>query len=114
MTRMKTMNKRKNVPEIKNLEDLRNAKRKLKLEMKMSENKHENSLLNKAVNAVTSFRADSNFASSKIENSLNWIGEKASAKYPMNGFSKILISGLIMVAVPVITSKIQDYIEEKF
>lgn len=111
MTKTKTKQKEST---IKNLEDLRYAKRKLKLQMRASERKHENSLVNKAVNVVSNFRSDTSFASSKIEDTLNWVGDKASKKYPMNGLSKIIISGLIMVAVPIITSKIQDYIEEKF
>ena len=100
-------------PIIKNLDDLRKAKRKLKSQMKVSEHKNDNSLVNKAVNLVTSLKSDNDFTSSKVENALSWVGDKASEKYPMKGLSKILISGLIMIAVPIITSKIQEYIEEK-
>lgn len=114
MTMKKTKTKQKEVSTIKNLEDLRHARRSLKLQMKASERKHENSFVNKAVNLVSNLRSDTSFASSRIENTLNWVGDKASKKYPMNGLSKVIISGLIMVAVPIITSKIQDYIEEKF
>lgn len=110
---MKMKNKKDN-SRIKTLEDLRLAKRKLRLEMKLSENKHENSFVNRAVDFVSNLRSDSQFATSKVENTLNWFGNKASKKYPMNGLSKILISGLIMVAVPIITNKIQEYIEDKF
>ncbi len=110
---MKTMMKNNEKPVIKNLEDLRMAKRRLKVEMKRSEHKHDNSFVNKAVSLVTNLKSDNNFASSKVENALNWVGDKASQKYPMKGITKVLISGLIMIAVPIITTKIQEYIEEK-
>ena len=109
----KTMMMNNNKPVIKNLEDLRKAKRKLKAEMKKSEQKHDNSFVNKAVSLVSNLKSNNDFTSSKVENALNWVGDKASKKYPMNGISKILISGLIVIAVPIITSKIQEYIEEK-
>ncbi|WP_413533507.1 hypothetical protein [Empedobacter brevis] len=107
------MNNKGQTNAIKNLDDLRMAKRKLKLQMKVAENKHENSFVNKAFNVVKNLQSDSSFTSSRVENALNWAGDKASKKYPMKGFTKILISGLIMIAVPIITSKIQEYIEEK-
>ena len=105
--------KNKTKPQIKNLNDLRMAKKLLKSEMKFAENKQENSLLNKAFNLASTFSSDQNFASSKIENSLHRIGNKASEKYPMKGFSKIIISGLIVLAVPLITAKVQSFINEK-
>ncbi len=108
-----TMKNKEQMSAIKNLDDLRMAKRKLKLQMKVAENKHENSFVNKAVNLVTNLKSDTSFTSSKVENALNWVGDKASNKYPMKGVTKIVISGLIMIAVPIITSKIQEYIEEK-
>lgn len=111
MMTTKMTNKEK--PVIKNLEDLRLAKRKLRIEMKASENKHDNSLVNKAFGLVSNLKTDNDFTSSKVENALNWVGDRASKKYPMKGITKIVISGLIMIAVPIITSKIQEYIEEK-
>ena len=100
--------------QIKNLEDLRLAKKNIRRELKSFERKQENSAISKAFNMVTSFRYDQDFASSKIEESLNWLGEKASNKFPMNGITKILVSGLIVIAVPIITSKVQDYFKKKF
>lgn len=110
MTKNNQLHKKK---PIRNLEDLRNAKRQLKAEMRQTEKAQENSVVNKAFNLISTFSHDNTFASSKIENSLQWLGNKASAKYPMKGFSKILISGLIMIAVPIITDKVQDYIKKK-
>lgn len=107
-----TTMKNKGKPNIKNLEELRLAKRKLRIEMKASEKKHDNSLVNKAVGLISNIKTDSNFTSSKVENALSWVGNKASEKYPMKGITKIVISGLIMIAVPIITSKIQEYIDE--
>jgi len=98
---------------IKNLEDLRLAKKRLKAEMKTSELEQENSVVNKAFNFISTLKSDSDFASTNIEKSLTWIGNKASDKYPMKGLSKIIISGVIMLAVPIITVKIQDYIKKK-
>lgn len=111
MTTTKMTNKEK--PVIKNLEDLRLAKRKLRIEMKASENKHDNSIVNKVVGLISNIKTDSHFTSSKVENALNWVGDKASNKYPMKGITKIVISGLIMIAVPIITTKIQEYLDEK-
>lgn len=99
--------------QIKNLEDLRLAKKKLKAEMRLTEKRQENSPMNKIGNLISSFTTNEQFASSKIESSLQWIGNKASNKYPMKGLSKIIVSGIIMIAVPIITAKIQDYIKEK-
>ncbi len=113
LTKMTTKMKNKEKPMIKNLEDLRLAKKMLRIEMKASEQKHDNSLVNKAVGLITNLKTDSSFTSSKVENALHWAGDKASKKYPMKGITKIVISGLIMIAVPIITSKIQEYIEEK-
>ena len=108
-----TMKNKEQISAIKNLDDLRMAKRKLKLQMKVAENKHDNSFVNKSVSLVTNLKSDTSFTSSKVESALNWAGDKASKKYPMKGITKIVISGLIMIAVPIITSKIQEYIEEK-
>ena len=110
---MKKNKSDKMAPKIKSLEDLRLAKKVLKAEMKYTEKKQEHSVINKAVNMISNFNNDADFASSKVESSLQWIGDKASAKYPMKGFSKILISGLIMVAVPIITTKVQEFIRKK-
>ncbi|QTV05118.1 hypothetical protein [Faecalibacter bovis] len=98
---------------IKNLNDLRLAKKRLKAEIRISEKANDNSVVNKAFGLVSNFTRDQNFASSKVESALHWIGDKASNKYPMRGFSKILVSGLIVIAVPIITEKIQDYIKKK-
>lgn len=103
----------KQTVQIKNLEDLRLAKKRLKAEMRLAEREQENSVLNKAFNFITSFKSDNDFASSNIEKSLYWVGNKACEKYPMKGFSKILLSGIVMLAVPIITSKVQDYIKKK-
>ena len=108
-----TMKNKEQLSAIKNLDDLRMAKRQIKSQMKHAENKHENSFVNKAVNLVTNLKSDTSFTSSKVENALNWVGNKAADKYPMKGITKVVIAGLIMIAVPIITSKIQDYIEEK-
>ena len=99
--------------QIKNLEELRLAKKRIKSDLVKFENEYDQSLPGKAINLLTTFRYDNNFASSKIEESLYWLGNKASKKFPMNGVTKIVISGLIMVAVPMITSKIQEFIEKK-
>lgn len=108
MTRMKN-----NQKQIKNLKDLRLAKKRLKAEIRTSERTSENSIVNKAFNTISTFTKDQNFASNKVESTLQWIGDKASNKYPMRGFSKILVSGFIIIAVPIITEKIQDYIKKK-
>ena len=100
--------------QIKNLNDLRLAKKRLKADIKKSEKVNENSLVNKAFGAFSSFTTDQSFASNKVESTLQWLGDKASNKYPMKGLSKVLISGLIIIAVPIITEKIQDYIKKKF
>lgn len=112
---MKTMKNNQTLKKkpIRNLEDLRKAKRRLKAEMRQSEKVQENSVVNKAVNMISTFTNDASFASSKIEDSLQWLGNRASEKYPMKGLSKILISGLIMIAVPIITDKVQNYIKNK-
>ena len=108
-TKMKNSQK-----QIKNLNDLRLAKKRLKADIKKSEKVNENSLVNKAFGAFSSFTTDQSFASNKVESTLQWLGDKASNKYPMKGLSKVLISGLIIIAVPIITEKIQDYIKKKF
>ena len=111
---MMKMNNSNNKPQIKNLHDLRLAKKQIKREMKRSEKEQENSLVSKAFSFISNLKTDDSIASSKIESSLQWLGNKASNKYPMKGMSKIIISGLIMIAVPIITSKVQDYIKDKF
>ena len=108
MTKMKNSQK-----QIKNLNDLRLAKKRIKADIRKSEKVNENSLVNKAFGAFSSFTTDQNFASNKVESTLQWLGEKASNKYPMKGLSKVIISGLIIIAVPIITEKIQDYIKKK-
>lgn len=109
MTKMKNSQK-----QIKNLNDLRLAKKRLKADIRKSEKVNENSLVNKAFGTFSSFTTDQNFASNKVESTLQWLGDKASNKYPMKGLSKVIISGLIIIAVPIITEKIQDYIKKKF
>ena len=108
MTKMKNSQK-----QIKNLNDLRLAKKRLKADIRKSEKVNENSLVNKAFGTFSSFTTDQNFASNKVESTLQWLGEKASNKYPMKGLSKVIISGLIIIAVPIVTEKIQDYIKKK-
>lgn len=110
---MKTMSKITKKPAIKNLKDLRREKKRLKAEIKKTEVANENSIINKAFSSFNSFTTDQNFASNKIESTLQWLGNKASDRYPMKGLSKIIVSGLIVFLVPIITSKIQDYIKKK-
>ena len=99
--------------QIKNLEELRLAKRKIKSEIIVIEKEYDNSIPGKAINLFTTFKYDNNFASSKIEESLYWLGNKVSKKFPLNGVTKIVISAAIMIVAPMITSKIQDFIKEK-
>lgn len=107
------MSKTTKKPVIKNLKDLRREKRRLKSEIKQIEVSNENSMVNKAFSAFSSFSTDQNFATNKVESTLQWLGNKASDKFPMKGLSKIIISGIIVFLVPIITSKIQDYIKKK-
>ena len=66
-----TMKNKEQISAIKNLDDLRMAKRKLKLQMKVAENKHDNSFVNKAVSLVTNLKSDTSFTSSKVESACN-------------------------------------------
>lgn len=99
---------------IKNLEDLRLAKNQIKRELKTIEDRQENSIVVRAFDVYKQIRHNQTFASSKIEKTLNWLGDKASEKYPLNGVTKIVISSLIVIAVPIITSKVQEFIKNKF
>ena len=101
------------IKQITNLEELRLAKKRLKSEIVVLEKSYDNSFTSKAFNLVSSFKYNENFASSKIEDSLNWLGNKASQRFPMNGVTKIVVSSLIMLATPIITSKIQEFIKNK-
>ncbi len=99
--------------QIKNLEELRLAKKRIKSEIASLETDYNNSVPGKALSFFSTFKYDNNFASSKIEESLYWLGNKASKKFNLNGVSKVAISAVIMIVAPMITSKIQDLIKEK-
>lgn len=110
---MKTRHKQPQ-KQIKNLGELRLAKKKIKRDILIIEERQENSTVGKAINMFTSHKFNQDFASSKIEESLNWLGKKASNRFPLNGVTQLVISGLIVLAAPIITSKVQEFIKNKF
>lgn len=98
---------------ITNLDELRAAKRHLQREMRRNEHAQENSLVGKTLGFIDNVTTDNHFASNGVEKSLNFVTDKISSKYPMGGMSKMILSGLVIVAVPIITSKLQGFIQDR-
>lgn len=116
MTMMTKKKKIKYTPgqAITNIDELRAAKRHLQRQMKTSEEAQDNSLLGKAVGFVENLTTDNSFATNGVEKSLNFVSNKISTRYPMGGVSKLILSGLVVLAVPIITNKIQKFVQDKF
>ncbi|WP_068598228.1 hypothetical protein ACF3NR_09960 [Vaginella massiliensis] len=98
---------------IRNLDELRAAKRHLQREMKRRETAHDNSLLGKTMGFIENVTTDDTYASNGIERSLNFLSDKISTRYPLGGLSKVILSGLVIIAVPIITSKLQNFIQDR-
>ncbi len=112
---MKTKKRIKYTPgqAITNVDELRAAKRYLQRQMRESERAQDNSILGKAVGFIENINSNDGFAANGVERSLNFVTDKISTRYPMGGVSKYILSGLVIIAVPIITSKLQKLIQKK-
>lgn len=105
--------------EIKNLADLRRAKRELKLKIDKVENQTGNSFWANAAKTFTnsienSFLINTSPVGSQVNSTLNFLSNSAQKVFKINDTGKRLISIAILVTAPIIAKKIQDYIDEKF
>lgn len=98
---------------ITNIDELRAAKRYLKRQINESEHAQDNSILGKAVGFIGNMNSADSIVSNRIQRSLNLVAEKISTRYPMGGVSKYILSGLVVITVPIITSKLQKFIQKK-
>lgn len=103
---------------IDSLEDLRKAKRELKMKMKLADQKAKNGFLystvNKLFNSVeTNNSIQNSTIGSNVNSSLNFLSDKAARKFKLSKSAQNLISTAILIAAPIIAKKIQDYIDQK-
>lgn len=103
---------------IKNLADLRKAKKELKIKIDQVENQTNNSFLASSAKSLVSSIEESLFISkspigTQVNSALNFLSGAAQDKLKINNTGKKLISIAILVAAPIIAKKIQDYIEDK-
>lgn len=105
--------------EIKNLADLRRAKRELKLKIDKVENQTGNSFWANTAKTFTnsienSFLINTSPVGSQVNSTLNFLSNSAQKAFKINDTGKRLISIAILVTAPIIAKKIQDYIDDKF
>lgn len=102
---------------IRSLEELRQAKRELKIKMALADKRAKEGFIYSSVNKfLGSIERNSEIRKTKlnnnISNSLNFISDKADDKFNFGDTTKKLISAFIIVAAPIISKKIQDYLDD--
>ncbi|MFA7447434.1 MAG: hypothetical protein WCY77_03270 [Weeksellaceae bacterium] len=103
---------------IDSLADLRAAKKELKFRMAMEEQEAKQGFLYSTVNKLFHKMEDTSIVQnstigSGVHNTLNFLSEKAESKFQLNKTTKTILSVAIMLAVPIITKKIQEFIDDK-
>lgn len=101
---------------IENLDQLREAKRKLKIKMALADKRAKEGFLystfNRFFNSVESSSVlQRNPLSKNIHNSLNFLSNKASDKFELSKTTQSIVSAAIVLAAPFIAKKLQDFID---
>ena len=106
------------IKNINNLADLRAAKKELKLKMAMEEQEAKQGFLYSTVNKLFSKIEDTSLVQnstvgSGVHNTLSFLSDKAESKFQLNKTTKTILSIAIAIAVPILTKKIQEFIDDK-
>lgn len=105
--------------DIKNLADLRKAKRELKFKIDRIENQSSNSFLENStktlINSIeSSLLTNKSPIGTQVHSTLNFLSNSAQKKFNIGNTGKKIISIAILITAPIIAKKIQNYIEDKF
>lgn len=108
----------KNLNQINNLEQLRAAKRELKLRMAREDREAKDGFLYSSINKLFSKVEDNaNSTSTPVGNgvhsALNFISNQAQSRFNLSTTAKSIISIGIVIAAPIIARKIQELIDKR-
>lgn len=115
LTKTKTM---KNLKHINNLEQLRAAKRELKLKMAREDREAQEGFLYSTVNKLFS-KVENNASSQStlvgngVHSALNFLSNQAQNRLNLGSTAKSIISIGIVIAAPIIAKKIQELIDKR-
>lgn len=104
--------------DIKTLADLRQAKRELKLEMKLADERAKQGFLYSSVNKLfNEVESNSKTLQSPVGDGVNtalgFLSDQAQSRFNLSKTTKSLISVGIVLAAPIIAKKIQDFIDDR-
>lgn len=104
---------------IKNLADLRRAKRDLKFQIDIADHKAKNGLVlssaRKLFNSVEGNAAVNNsIVGTRVNSTLGFLSNAAESRFNLGQTGKTVLSLAIAIAAPIIAKKIQNYIDDEF
>lgn len=107
-----------NMKNIKNLEDLRKAKKELKSQIAKNDANTKKSFLYNSVNKLfstveTKTKTNHSLVGSGVNGTLHYLSKKASHKMHLGKTGQTILSLAIIVATPIIAKKIQHFIDKK-
>jgi hypothetical protein len=115
LTKTKKMKKLKH---INNLEQLRAAKRDLKLKMAREDREAQDGFLYSTVNKLFS-KVENNASSQStpvgngVHSALNFLSNQAQTRFNLGSTAKSLISIGVVIAAPIIARKLQELIDKR-
>lgn len=107
------------INDIKNLDDLRKVKQELRIEMNLADQRLKNGFIYSSINKFASkIESDaSQFDTplgSSIHSTLGFISNKVNEQFQLNKSTQKFIQLAVFIATPIITKKVQDFIDKKF
>lgn len=107
------------IKNINSLADLKAAKKELKFKMAVHDQRTKEGLIYSSVNKLfdqieNTATTQQSFLGSNVNSTLSFLTEKAGDKFHLSKTTKSILSLAAMIAVPIITRKLQNYIDDKF
>ena len=104
--------------DINSLADLRQAKRKLKLEMARADREAKEGFLYSTVNKLFHTIEDNSHTQNTpvgngIHSALNFLSDQAQNRFNMGKTAKTILSIAVVVAAPIIAKKVQEIIDKR-
>ena len=104
--------------DINNLNDLRRAKRELKLKMARADEEAKDGFVYKTVNSLFNKIEDSSDVQmtpigSGVNSALSFLSGQVQNRFNMGKTAKTILSIAVVVAAPIIAKKVQEFIDNK-
>lgn len=113
------MIKKMEIKDINSLADLKAAKKELKFKMAVQDQRTKEGLIYSSVNKLfdqieSTAVTQQSFLGSSVNGTLSFLTQKAGDKFHLSKTTKSVLSLAMLIAVPIITRKLQNYIDDKF